>query len=73
MTSISVDTHKYGFTTKGSSVVAYATRALRRSQYFVAPEWTGGIYASPSIAGTRPGSLIAATVNGHQGRPDFET
>jgi sphinganine-1-phosphate aldolase len=27
----------------------------------VAPEWTGGIYASPSIAGSRPGAVIAAT------------
>jgi sphinganine-1-phosphate aldolase len=61
VTSISMDTHKYGFSPKGSSVVMYATRALRQHQYFVAPEWTGGIYASPSIAGSRPGSVIAAT------------
>jgi sphinganine-1-phosphate aldolase len=38
----------------------YANEALRHAQYFVAPEWTGGIYASPSIAGSRPGALIAA-------------
>jgi sphinganine-1-phosphate aldolase len=24
----------------------------------VSPDWTGGIYASPSIAGSRPGGLI---------------
>lgn len=28
------------------------------SQYFVSPEWTGGIYASPTIAGSRPGGLL---------------
>ena len=61
VTSISMDTHKYGFSPKGSSVILYASHALRRYQYFVAPEWTGGIYASPSIAGSRPGAVIAAT------------
>jgi sphinganine-1-phosphate aldolase len=60
VTSISCDTHKYGFAPKGSSVIMYARRAFRDAQYFVAPEWTGGIYASPSIAGSRPGALIAA-------------
>ena len=33
---------------------------IRHYQYFVAPNWLGGIYASPSIAGSRPGALIAA-------------
>lgn len=60
VTSISCDTHKYGFAPKGSSVVMYSRREFRDAQYFVAPEWTGGIYASPSIAGSRPGALIAA-------------
>ena len=60
VTSISCDPHKFGFTPKGSSVIMYAREALRHAQYFVAPEWTGGIYASPSIAGSRPGALIAA-------------
>ena len=59
VTSISMDTHKFGFAPKGSSVVLYRSPALRAFQYFVAPEWTGGIYASPSIAGSRPGALIA--------------
>jgi len=60
VTSISCDTHKYGFAPKGSSVVLYSSRTFRDAQYFVAPEWTGGIYASPTIAGSRPGALIAA-------------
>ncbi|KAF2839565.1 sphingosine-1-phosphate lyase-like protein [Patellaria atrata CBS 101060] len=60
VTSISCDTHKYGFAPKGSSTVLYRTHALRRHQYFVSPSWSGGVYASPSIAGSRPGALIAA-------------
>jgi sphinganine-1-phosphate aldolase len=59
VTSISADTHKYGFAPKGSSVVMYSAPAYRHAQYFVAPEWTGGIYASPTIAGSRPGALVA--------------
>jgi sphinganine-1-phosphate aldolase len=59
VTSISVDTHKYGFAPKGNSTVLYRSRLLRSYQYFVAPEWSGGVYASPSMAGSRPGSLIA--------------
>ncbi|CAO1635321.1 unnamed protein product [Sympodiomycopsis kandeliae] len=61
VTSISCDTHKYGFACKGSSVVMYATPELRRFQYYIQPDWSGGVYASPTIAGSRPGSLIAGT------------
>ncbi|NP_001082938.1 sphingosine-1-phosphate lyase 1 [Danio rerio] len=60
VTSISADTHKYGYAPKGSSVVLYSNRKFRHYQYFVAPDWQGGIYASPSMAGSRPGGIIAA-------------
>ncbi|KAJ1919577.1 Dihydrosphingosine phosphate lyase [Tieghemiomyces parasiticus] len=60
VTSISCDTHKYGFAPKGSSVVMYRHNALRRAQYFVVPDWQGGIYATPNLSGSRPGALIAA-------------
>jgi sphinganine-1-phosphate aldolase len=59
VTSISCDTHKYGFAPKGNSTVLYRTAALRSYQYFISPDWSGGVYASPSIAGSRPGALIA--------------
>lgn len=39
----------------------YSSPEYRQYQYFVAPEWTGGIYASPSIAGSRAGAMIAGT------------
>ncbi|KAI9255153.1 pyridoxal phosphate-dependent transferase [Phascolomyces articulosus] len=59
VTSISCDTHKYGFAPKGSSIVMYRNKKIRKYQYFLCSDWTGGIYASPSIAGSRPGALIA--------------
>jgi len=58
-TSISCDTHKYGFAPKGSSVIMYSTMELRKYQYFVQPNWVGGVYASPSMPGSRPGTVIA--------------
>ncbi|KAH8906996.1 PLP-dependent transferase [Coniochaeta sp. PMI_546] len=60
VTSISCDTHKYGFAPKGNSTVLYRTEKLRSYQYFVDPSWSGGVYASPGAAGSRPGALLAA-------------
>ncbi|KAG7279818.1 hypothetical protein CRUP_013728 [Coryphaenoides rupestris] len=60
VTSMSADTHKYGYAPKGSSVILYSDKKYRHHQYFVAPNWQGGIYASPSMAGSRPGGIIAA-------------
>lgn len=60
VTSISADTHKYGYAPKGSSVILYSHPKYRQQQFFVATEWPGGIYASPTLAGSRPGGLIAA-------------
>jgi len=61
LTSMSADTHKYGFGLKGTSVVLYRNKALRRYQYFNVPDWPGGIYASPSMTGSRSGGLAAST------------
>jgi glutamate/tyrosine decarboxylase-like PLP-dependent enzyme len=60
VTSISCDTHKYGYAAKGTSVILYRDNDLRHHQYFTATEWPGGIYASPTFAGSRPGALSAA-------------
>jgi sphinganine-1-phosphate aldolase len=59
VTSISADLHKYGFAAKGASVVVYRDTALRRHQFQVETGWPGGIWLSPTIAGTRPGGAIA--------------
>lgn len=60
VTSISADTHKYGFGLKGSSVLLYRTPELRRLQYFIVPDWPGGLYTSPGMSGSRSGGIIAA-------------
>lgn len=60
VTSISADLHKYAYAAKGASVLLHRSRALRRHQYFVHPDWPGGLFGSPSILGTRPGGAIAA-------------
>lgn len=60
VTSMSVDTHKYGYTAKGTSVVLYRNESYRHYQYYTSTEWPGGLYMSPTIAGSRPGGLSAA-------------
>jgi glutamate/tyrosine decarboxylase-like PLP-dependent enzyme len=60
VTSISADLHKYGYGSKGVSVVLYRTAALARLQPFLTTNWLGGLYGSPSMAGTRPAGPIAA-------------
>ena len=61
VTSLSVDTHKYGLSQKGSSVVLYASSLLRQYQYTAVMDWSGGLYISPSQPGSRSGGLIAQT------------
>ncbi|KZV44083.1 sphingosine-1-phosphate lyase [Dorcoceras hygrometricum] len=73
VTSISVDVHKYGLAPKGTSVILYRNHDIRKNLmvFFIklqlcsiancgnVTEWTGGLYVSPTIAGSRPGGLIA--------------
>lgn len=58
VTSISCDTHKYGFAPKGSSIIMYRNEDLRMNQYFIESNWVGGLYGSPTLAGSRPGALV---------------
>jgi sphinganine-1-phosphate aldolase len=60
VTSISADLHKYGYASKGISVIVYRERRLAALQPFVTTDWLGGLYGSPSMAGTRPAGPIAA-------------
>ena len=60
VTSISVDVHKYGFSSKGCSVVLYANRKLRQGQYTVVTDWPGGLYCTTGAGGSRGGSPIAS-------------
>lgn len=60
VTSMSADVHKYGYAAKGASVVLYKNAELRKGQFYVKTDWSGGIYGSPSFMGTRGGGPIAA-------------
>lgn len=61
VTSISADIHKYGYAAKGASALVYRNMNYMKYQFFIHTEWKGGgIYASPSFPGTRPGGPIAA-------------
>ncbi|VDO77668.1 unnamed protein product, partial [Schistosoma curassoni] len=51
VTSISCDTHKYGFAPKGTSVIMYRNQYYRSKQYFTQTTWPGGIYASSTLPG----------------------
>lgn len=61
VTSISADYHKYGLTPKGSSIVMYSNKEIIHSQYFVMPNWSGGIYATSNMTGSRCGNIVAIT------------
>lgn len=60
VTSISVDLHKYGYTSKGASVILHRDRRLRAHQTFVTTNWLGGLYGSAGVLGTKGGGSIAA-------------
>jgi sphinganine-1-phosphate aldolase len=60
VTSISVDLHKFGYTTKGASVIVHRSRELRGHQTFVTSNWLGGTYGSSGVLGTKGGGAMAA-------------
>ncbi len=60
VTTISADVHKYGYCTKGASVIAHRSKATADYQLFLYDKWPGGIYGSLAMAGARPAAPIAA-------------
>ena len=38
---------------QGSSVILYSNKKFIHHQYYVATEWTGGLFVSPTLAGSR--------------------
>ena len=60
VTSISVDLHKYGYTTKGTSVLMHRNKVLRSYQTYLTDNWLGGLYGSSGIMGTKGGGPMAA-------------
>lgn len=59
--TMSADVHKYGFCTKGASVVLHRNGDnLLAYQAFLYEDWPGGMYGSLALAGARPAAPIAA-------------
>ena len=55
ITSVSIDFHKHGLSIKGGSVVMFKSRKLRNECVYSISTWSGGLYASNSIYGSRTG------------------
>jgi sphinganine-1-phosphate aldolase len=60
ITSISMDTHKYGYSLKGTSVLLFNDAKIKKFQHYINKDWSGGVYATPTMMGSKSGSLIAA-------------
>lgn len=60
VSSISVDLHKFGYTSKGASVIMYSTKHLRSFQGFITDDWLGGVYGSSGVLGTKSGGSMAS-------------
>jgi glutamate/tyrosine decarboxylase-like PLP-dependent enzyme len=61
VTTISADTHKYGYSLKGTSLLLFRDVELRNGQYFFQTSWSGGKYCSPGIDGSRSSGMLAAS------------
>jgi len=59
VTEISADVHKYGYATKGASVVLHRDPDWFGHQVFLYDQWPAGLYGSPGVAGARPAAPIA--------------
>jgi sphinganine-1-phosphate aldolase len=60
VTEISADVHKYGYASKGSSVILHRDPDWVGHQFFMFSDWPAGLYGTPAIAGARPATTMAA-------------
>ncbi|SES48306.1 Glutamate or tyrosine decarboxylase [Actinokineospora terrae] len=61
VTTMSADMHKYGYATKGASVLLHRNGDhVLQYQAFLYQDWPGGLYGSLALAGARPAAPIAA-------------
>lgn len=59
VTTMSIDVHKYGFASKGVSVVCFRDPALRQLTYVPSVDGCEGLYVTPTLQGSRPGGVVA--------------
>ena len=74
VTTLSADLHKYGYTTKGASVIVYRDATLAEYQKVVCDAWSYGPYTATTLAGSRPAGPVAAAwaVLHHLGRDGYQ-
>lgn len=60
VSSVSVDFHKYGYSSKGVSGVFFRHHDLSGVLPFTFDDWAAGLYRSPVFTGTRSGGAIAS-------------
>lgn len=70
--TISIDPHKYGESPKGCSLILFRNETLKKHSLFYYLDWNGGIYATPSLPGSRTaaayvGAWISMVRLGKQG------
>ncbi|MGY3473524.1 pyridoxal phosphate-dependent decarboxylase family protein [Bradyrhizobium ottawaense] len=58
--SISADLHKYGYTSRGASLVLLADKRFEQYQRFFFDAWPVGEFVTTTIAGSRPGGAVAS-------------
>ena len=59
VTSISVDTHKYAYAPKGTSLLLHRTPEGRRPQYFAFADWPGYTMLNSTMQSTKSGGPLA--------------
>ncbi|HET9501033.1 MAG TPA: aminotransferase class V-fold PLP-dependent enzyme, partial [Marmoricola sp.] len=59
VTSISVDTHKYAYAPKGTSILLHRTAALRKAQFFASAAWPGYTMLNSTMQSTKSGGPLA--------------
>lgn len=71
--SMSADLHKYGYTSRGASLVLLSDKQHEQYQRFVVEDWPAGQFITPTIAGSRPGGAVASawTVMKYLGRSGY--
>lgn len=59
VTSISLDTHKYGYAPKGTSILLHRSPEHRKPQYFASADWPGYTMLNSTMQSTKSGGPLA--------------
>ncbi len=59
VTSISVDTHKYAYAPKGTSLLVHRSSSLRRAHFFASAAWPGYTMLNSTMQSTKSGGPLA--------------